>query len=206
MRGTSTETGDTWLWTNRFKRSAPALELRTKWPTVGMPWSGSFARCGLLMTSWTVVLLLSTELKFQRQAEPNVADVETTSTTSTVNTSNSTILPAFMKAPRGVAVCIAGNLRTFAVPVVFSQIRPFHEQLWGWTVSFFLYGTLAGAGPKNQTHRNLAAIHETNQTALKMALTSLRPEAVELVANAEDVTEENIAQYVLHQARVSEMV
>ena len=174
-----------------------------------MPWSGSFARCGLLMTSWTVVLLLSTEMKFQRQSatEP-LEDVESTSTTSTtVNTSN-TILPptAFTKAPRGVAVCIAGNLRTFTVPVVFSQIRPFHEQLWGWTVSFFLYGTLEGAGPKNQTHRNLAAIHENNQTALKMALTSLRPQAVELVANAEDVTEENIAQYVLHQVGAREMV
>jgi hypothetical protein len=150
-------------------------------------------------------------MKFQRQSatEPNLEDVESTSTTSTtiVNTSN-TILPptAFTKAPRGVAVCIAGNLRTFTVPVVFSQIRPFHEQLWGWTVSFFLYGTLEGAGPKNQTGHNRPAINETNQTALKMALTSLRPQAVELFANAEDVTEENIAQYVLHQVGGREMV
>eukprot|EP00435_Cladocopium_sp_Y103_P045014 s2034_g12.t2 len=66
-------------------------------------------------------------------------------------------------------------------------------------VSFFLYGTLAGAGPKNQTGFNRPAINETNRTALKIALSSLRPEAVEFVENAEDVTEENIAQYVLHQ-------
>jgi hypothetical protein len=39
-----------------------------------------------------------------------------------------------------------------------------------------------------------------------MALTSLRPQAVELVANAEDVTEENLAQYVLHQVGAREMV
>ena len=108
--------------------------------------------------------------------------------------------------PSGVAVCIAGNLRTFTVPVVFSQIRPFHEKLWGSKVSFFLYGTLAGAGPKNQTNHNLPAINESNQTALNIAVTLLRPETVELVTNAEDVTEENIAQYVLHQARVSKIV
>ena len=90
--------------------------------------------------------------------------------------------------------------------MVFSQIRPFHEQLWGWTVSFFLYGTLEGAGPKNQRGHNRPAINETNQTALDIAVTSLRPEAVEFVENAEDVTEENIAQYVLHQVGGREMV
>eukprot|EP00435_Cladocopium_sp_Y103_P059143 s1620_g21.t1 len=71
--------------------------------------------------------------------------------------------------------------------------------MWGSKVSFFLYGTLVGAGPKNQSGHNLRAINETNRTALKIALSSLRPEAVEFVENAEDVTEENIAQYVLHQ-------
>ena len=155
------------------------------------------------------MLLLSTEMKFQRQSatEPNLEDVESTSTTSTiVNTSNTILPPAFTKAPRGVAVCIAGNLRTFTVPVVFSQIRPFHEKLWGSKVSFFLYGTLEGAGPKNQRGHNRPAINETNQTALDIAVTSLRPEAVEFVENAEEVTEENIAQYVLHQVGGREMV
>ena len=182
-----------------------------------VPCSGRFARCGLLVTFWTVVFLLSTEMNFQQPTaateQPSVEDVESTSTTSTttVNTSNTTtFLPpltaAFTKVPRGVAVCIAGNLRTFTVPVVFSQIRPFHEKLWGSKVSFFLYGTLAGAGPKNQTNHNLPAINESNQTALNIAVTLLRPETVELVTNAEDVTEENIAQYVLHQARVSKIV
>jgi uncharacterized membrane protein len=61
--------------------------------------------------------------------------------------------------PSGVAVCIAGNLRTFTAPSVCTQIRPFHEKLWGKTGSFFRYGTLAGAGPKNQLGYNLPAIN-----------------------------------------------
>ena len=154
---------------------------------VAPQWEWKLFSCfALLVTCLTVKILLAEEMKFGWEMAFKTKLV--------------------MNHPDGAAVCIAGNLRTFASPSVFTQIRPFYEKLWGSKVSFFLYGTLAGAGPKNQTHRNLAAIHETNQTALKMALTSLRPEAVELVANAEDVTEENIAQYVLHQARVSEMV
>ena len=181
------------------------------------------------MMCLTAAVLLSTETKFHPETtfvvteEPNFErDViattaeslpdttsTTSTTTSTTTTNTTTILPptaAFTKAPRGVAVCIAGNLRTFTVPVVFSQIRPFHEKLWGSKVSFFLYGTLEGAGPKNQRGHNRPAINETNQTALDIAVTSLRPEAVEFVENAEEVTEENIAQYVLHQVGGREMV
>ena len=187
-----------------------------------MEWKSSW--CALLMMCLTAAVLLSTETNFHPEAtfvaieEPNFErDViaataeslpDTTSTTSTTTSTTTTILPptAFTKAPRGVAVCIAGNLRTFTASNVFPDIRPFHEKLWGSKVSFFLYGTLEGAGPKNQTGHNRPAINETNQTALKMALTSLRPQAVELVANAEDVTEENIAQYVLHQVGGREMV
>ena len=100
----------------------------------------------------------------------------------------------------GVAVCIAGNLRTFTDPDVFSQIRPFYRKLFGFKrpLSFFLYGTLTGAGPKNQTLHNLPAINEYNETALNLAMAALRPAAVELVQNAEDVTEENLGQYVRH--------
>lgn len=106
-----------------------------------------------------------------------------------------------MNHPDGAAVCIAGNLRTFASPSVFTQIRPFHEKLWGSKVSFFLYGTLAGAGPKNQSGYNEPATNVSNQTALDIAVTALRPEAAEFVENPEAVTEENIAQFVLHQVR-----
>ena len=105
----------------------------------------------------------------------------------------------FENHPDGVAVCISGNLRTFTSPSVFTQIRSFHETLWGPKASFFLYGTLASAGPKGQQGFNRPAINVYNQTALDTAVAALGPDAVEFVENAEVVTEENIAHFVLHQ-------
>ena len=193
-----------------------------------MEWK--FSWCALLMMCWTAAILLPTatifrpeltlvateEANFQRDVIATTAESvpDTTSTTSTTTTesvpdttsttsttSTTTILPpAPFLSPDGVAVCIAGNLRTFTASNVFPHIRPFHEKLWGPEVSFFLQGTLEGAGPKNQWNQNRPAINETNQTALDMAVASLRPEAVEFIENAEDVAEENIAEYVLHQA------
>ena len=184
------------------------------------------AWCALLILCWTAAVLFPTETMFHPETvfgatgkitfEGDVSTTsaeslpDTTSITSTATTSATTILPPTATPsganPDGVAVCIAGNLRTFTASNVFPHIRPFYEKLWrSSSISVFLYGTLEGAGPKNQSGHNRPAINESNQTALDIAVTSLRPEAVEFVENAEDVTEENIAQYVLHQVRVGEM-